>query len=246
MSRPTQRGAPLAEAFDRAARHYDLLVSLSPGYHRQLRGSARRLVQALPGPDRAEDLVLDLGCGTGASTRALLEELGRARYAATGVCGVDASAGMIAQGQRKTWPERVSFRCADAVADLRQRADDSVGGVFAAYLVRNVPDRDELLRELARVLRPGAPLVIHEYSVAGSRRARLIWQAVCRGVIIPTAFVTDRDVQIYHYLRDSVQQFDSVPALTARLTRAGFGQVQHSTVVGWEHGIVHTLVAVAP
>ena len=115
-----------------------------------------------------------------------------------------------------------------------------------SYTHLDVYKRQELLRELARVLRPGAPLVIHEYSVAGSRRASLTWQAVCRAVIIPTAFVTDRDVRIYHYLRDSVQHFDSVPALTARLTRAGFGQVQHSTFVGWEHGIVHTLVAVAP
>ncbi|MYV68851.1 ubiquinone biosynthesis methyltransferase UbiE, partial [Streptomyces sp. SID2131] len=61
--------ADLAHAFDRASRTYDRMTSASPGYHRHLLRSARRL--ALPDGGRGWS-VLDLGCGTGASTRALL------------------------------------------------------------------------------------------------------------------------------------------------------------------------------
>lgn len=261
MTSVSQSGPQLADAFDRAARHYDLLVALSPGYHRQLRGSARRLVAALPPGSppggRADldvadvpaaaavaDVVLDLGCGTGASTRALADALAAAGRVGSAVVGVDASAGMIEQAKAKSWPGTVSFHCTDAQEDLRQRADESVSGAFAAYLLRNVPDRDGLLAELARVLRPGAPAVIHEYSVAGSARARVVWEAVCRGVIIPSAYLTDRDVSLYRYLRESVVDFDSIPRLVDRLEQAGLREVRTSTFPGWEHGIVHTVVAV--
>ena len=239
-------GEALADAFDRAARHYDLLVALSPGYHAQLRGSARRLVAALPpargdGTEGEGEVVLDLGCGTGASTRAVVDALAAARRLDVAVAGVDASAGMIAQAEEKPWPDAVTFTCSDAVADLRGRETGSVSGVFAAYLIRNVPDRDALLAEVARVLCPGAPLVIHEYSVAGSARARLVWETVCRAVIIPTAFLTDRDVRLYHYLRQSVVDFDSIDTLRGRLGRAGFTDVHSSSFLGWQHGIVHTV-----
>ena len=41
-------GGTVPSAFDRVARSYDLMVALSPGYHAQLRSSARALVEAPP------------------------------------------------------------------------------------------------------------------------------------------------------------------------------------------------------
>ncbi len=64
------RDHDLARAFDHASHTYDRLTSLNPGYRTGLRRSARRLRL----PDEGAGLhLLDLGCGTGASTRALLE-----------------------------------------------------------------------------------------------------------------------------------------------------------------------------
>ncbi len=231
-------GAALARAFDSAASHYDRLVGLSPGYHRQLSGSARAFVARLPGDARQ---VLDLGCGTGASTAALVSALGAAGRADVEVCGVDASAGMIAQAQAKSWPGTVRFSCADAVADLAARPEASVGGIFAAYLVRNLEDPDAFLAQVARVLIPGGALLVHDYSVAGNRRATLVWQLVCRAAIIPSAYLADRDVSLYRYLYRSVLDFDSIPRLRQRLVAAGLRDVEHATVWGWEHGIVHRI-----
>ena len=77
-------GADLAAAFDEAAPRYDLMVRLNPGYHRHLRAAARALLP-LP-PDRRG--LVDLGCGSGASTRALLDVL--AGPEGPGVTGVTA------------------------------------------------------------------------------------------------------------------------------------------------------------
>ncbi|MFE0739127.1 ubiquinone biosynthesis methyltransferase UbiE, partial [Streptomyces sp. NPDC058855] len=68
--------ADLAGAFDHAAPTYDRMTSASPGYHRHLLRSARRL--GLP-REGAGQTVLDLGCGTGASTAALLRAAHRPR-----------------------------------------------------------------------------------------------------------------------------------------------------------------------
>ena len=67
-------------------------------------------------------------------------------------------------------------------------------------------------REVARVLRPGGALVIHDYSVAGNTRARALWAAVCHGIIIPLAVVKRSDVPLHRYLYTSVRDFDSVAA----------------------------------
>lgn len=88
------RDRELASAFDHAAAAYDRLVAVNPGYHSQLRRSARRL--AARTPRSAAPRVLDLGCGTGASTAALARALPGARITAA-----DASAGMLERARAR-------------------------------------------------------------------------------------------------------------------------------------------------
>lgn len=172
----------LADAFDRAAPSYDAMVALSPGYHAQLRSAADALVARLPRPEPGTDslVVLDLGCGSGASTRAVLDAWDARGGRGDGITvqGVDASEGMVAQARAKDWPRSVELVVSDAVAHLETLEDASIDGVLAAYLLRNVPDRERLVKEVARVLRPGGAMVVHDYSVAGSTRARATWAAV--------------------------------------------------------------------
>ena len=246
----------LADAFDRAAPTYDAMVALSPGYHDQLRTAAEALVERLPAPgasavDGAGDRplqVLDLGCGSGASTRALLDAWA-ARGGSAGelsVTGVDASEGMAEQARAKTWPPTVTLVVSDAVTHLESLPSGSVDGVLAAYLLRNVPDRARLVREVARVLRPGAAFVLHDYSVAGNPRAKVLWAGVCHGIIIPLAVVKRSDVPLHRYLYTSVRDFDSVQRICERLLSAGLVGVKHRSYPGWQHGLVHTVVGSAP
>ena len=66
-----------AAAFDRGAAKYDRMIGLNPGYHRELRRAAAALVERTrtrPPQGRQEGSLsfIDLACGSGASTRALL------------------------------------------------------------------------------------------------------------------------------------------------------------------------------
>lgn len=245
MSRPTlETKAAVPGAFDAAARGYDLLVGANPGYHGHLRLSALRMGL----PNRGEGLrLLDIGCGTGASTAALLSVAPLAR-----IVGVDGSAGMIAKARSKDWPRSVSFvhatldeLAASMALDEAGRAD-SFDGILAAYLVRNLPDADAGLATLRSLLKPGAPIAVHDYSVADSRRARLVWTGVCWTVIIPAGALVTRDSGLYRYLWDSVRRFDGAREFERRMGRAGFTDLRTHTVPGWQSRIVHTFLGRRP
>jgi ubiquinone/menaquinone biosynthesis C-methylase UbiE len=117
--------------------------------------------------------VLDAGCGTGNYARALLPHVAR-------IEALDRSAGMLEVARRKL---------ADAVADGRVRlheasihalplADRSVDGVMINQVLHHLADDPEagwpahrrVLRECARVLRPGGILVINTCSHAQTDR----------------------------------------------------------------------------
>ncbi|MBV8540689.1 MAG: class I SAM-dependent methyltransferase [Pseudonocardiales bacterium] len=224
--------------FDAAAASYDRLVGASPGYHRNLSRSAHRM--RLPGEGAGLHL-LDLGCGTGASTSALLAAAPQAR-----VTAVDASAGMLAKARQADWPARVSFVHARAEELAAAGVRGPFDGIFAAYLVRNLPDPDPVLAGLREALAPGAPLAVHDYALDGRRRSRAIWTAVCWSVIIPAGKVVTGRAGLYRYLWRSALRFDTVDALAARLRGHGLVDVRTATMPGWERGIVHTVVARRP
>ncbi|MBB6420552.1 class I SAM-dependent methyltransferase [Streptomyces sp. AK010] len=229
------RDRDLAHAFDHASRTYDRLTGLSPGYGADLLRSARRL--RLPGGGAGLHL-LDLGCGTGASTRALLRAAPRARITA-----VDASAGMLRRALAKPWPDSVRFLHLSA-EELDAAGEGPFDAVFAAYLFRNVSDPDGVLGTVRTLLRSGGRLAVHEYSLGGSPAHRALWTAVCRGVIIPAGTLTG-DRALYRHLWHSVLAFDTAAEFTGRLTRAGFTNARALPLAGWHTGITHTFAATA-
>jgi ubiquinone/menaquinone biosynthesis C-methylase UbiE len=225
-------------AFDAGAPAYDKLVDTNPGYHAHLRLSAQRMRI----PDGGAGLrLLDAGCGTGASTAALL-----AAAPAAEIVAVDASDGMLAQARAKPWPSSVSFMHS-RIEDI---ADAGISGPFdgilAAYLIRNVDDKDGQLRRFRELLRPGGTLAVHEYSVRDSKLATVVWNAVCAGIIIPSGRLRSGDASLYTYLRRSVNRFDGAQAFRNRLQNSGFDAVHSETMPGWQRNIVHTFLAQAP
>lgn len=229
--------ARVTGGFNRAARRYDLMVGLNPGYHTHLREAAREVVEhAGDGP------LLDLGCGSGASTRALVEAGARQ------VHGIDASEGMLEMARAKSWPAGIEFHQAMAQDVAALRADQPpAGGVLAAYLFRNVPadERDDALAGVRDAITPGGWLVAQDYSVH-SPAATAVWAAVCWGVVIPMSAILLGDTSLYRYLWRSGMDFDSPGRFMERLHRAGFTDIAVRTTRDWQRGILHTFIARTP
>lgn len=225
----------VAEQFDTVAHRYDLLQRLNPGYRKHLRLSAHRLAA------KEDGRILDLCCGTGLSTEALVQA-----YPSAQLTALDASEGMLVQARRKPALQRVRFILGDAMDPKAAGADGPFDAILTAYGIRNVGDPDLCLSRMIALLAPGGRVAFHEYSVAGSRYHRLVWGAVASAVIAPLGRAFTGSSQLFTYLRRSVDEFDSVAGFEARLRGAGFVDVRTLTMDGWQRGIVHTFVAQRP
>jgi trans-aconitate 2-methyltransferase len=95
--------------------------------------------------------VLDVGCGTGRVTEALLELVPRGR-----VLAIDASVDMV-ELARERLGDRAEVWCQDA---LELDLDEPVDVIVSTATLHWVGDHDRLWRQLARALGPGGVLEI--------------------------------------------------------------------------------------
>src|SRR3954449_10012630 len=100
-----------------------------------------------------DETVLDLGCGTGRVTEQLLERLGPAGH----VIGVDGSARMVAEAERRLGGDpRASFVQQDLLAlAIEPPADAAVSSATFHW----IKDHDTLFARVRAALREGAPFV---------------------------------------------------------------------------------------
>ena len=115
---------------------------------------------ALPGEAR----VLEIGCGTGATTKLIMRHVGPAQ-----LVGIDPSPMFIDMARATFEGEpRVSFTVGDAGAT--GQADASFDLVIAHTVYSHLVDPEEALAEARRVLRPGGQLVIFDGDFATPHR----------------------------------------------------------------------------
>lgn len=114
---------------------------------------------------------LDVGCGTGALTEAILAA---ARPAL--VCGVDPSADYVEHARAKVRDHRASFAVGDAMA---LHFPDAAFFVAAAALVLNfVPDAGLAVAEMRRVVEPDGTVAAYVWDYAeGMTMMRIFWDA---------------------------------------------------------------------
>lgn len=206
------------DLFDRLARRYDRgnrVMSLG----QDLRWK-RRAADAL-GAIPAGGLVLDVGAGTGDLARLVAKARRGAR-----VVAADLSAPMLLAGGLPEGGAQPAV--ADAVvADATNLPfpDASLDGAVSAFLLRNLPDLPAFLREQARVLRPGARLVVLEIAYPpGWRRAP--FAAWFHGIGPLAAGAATGQWAAYRYLSRSLRTFPTPEALGTMARSAGLEPVR--------------------
>ena len=104
--------------------------------------------------------VLEVGCGTGATVRALAR---RADFLGKAV-GVDQSAPFIDAARRFARDENLGDRVDFLVGDAHDLdfPDATFDAVFAHTLISHVTDPETVLREMARVVRPGGLVAVFD------------------------------------------------------------------------------------
>jgi ubiquinone/menaquinone biosynthesis C-methylase UbiE len=115
---------------------------------------AQRLVLSIP-PGRYDD-VLDVGCGTGWATQAVID-----RFRPSRVTGVDPAAGMLEQfGAKLGAIEGVEITLAQADVENMPVAEGAFDLVICSMAYHWFPRKWEAARVMARALRPGGVVAI--------------------------------------------------------------------------------------
>jgi SAM-dependent methyltransferase len=121
---------------------------------------------------RANALWVDVGCGTGALARRVLEDTQPA-----GVLGIDPSSSFVAFAAVQTFAERAAFLVGDGAAlPVRDaKADTAVSGLVLNF----VPDPARMVEEMARIVRPGGIVALYVWDYAGEMQMmRIFWDTV--------------------------------------------------------------------
>jgi len=226
--------AAVPKEFNRIASRYDFATAMSQGYQADLNYSAGLLNL------KGNEQVLDLCCGTGKSTKAVLQ------YITTGkIIGIDNSEGMLEQANKKFRNEilnnRLEFQLQDAMhLDFEPGSFDAI---FMAYGLRNMPDYNKSVEQLYKMLKPGGKLVIHDYSIAHKWYAKTMWWILGWFFIVPFCTVVSGSSKIFTYLIKSVMGFLRPNQVTSLLTETGFKTVKAYPHKGWRGPILHAFYA---
>lgn len=199
--------------FDRIARRYDLLNRvLSLGLDQRWRRLTMRALDLRPG-----QRVLDLATGTGDLAIAILRGCPGVE-----VVGLDPSAAMLARAREK---QGARGALALGVAEDLPFADGAFDALTIAFGLRNVPDRERALREMARVIRPGGVVAILELGEPRGRvLGRLAWIHV--HVVVPRVGALLSGAREYRYLERSIAAFPPPDQVLAMMRRSGLDEVE--------------------
>jgi len=117
---------------------------------------------------------LDVGCGTGALTSAVLELANPAS-----ITGIDSSDAFIDIARERIDDERAVFETADAQA--LSLTDQSVDIAVSALCLNHIPQPAQAVREMARVVRAAGSIAAYVWDYAGEMwMSRLLWEAAAR------------------------------------------------------------------
>jgi ubiquinone/menaquinone biosynthesis C-methylase UbiE len=182
---------------------YDPLVKLLGG------DIARRALfeQALIQPGQR---VLDIGCGTGTLV-VLIKRL----QPHVDVVGLDPDPKALARGKRKAERASVSVQFDQGFSDALPYADASVDRVLSSFMFHHLQreEKDGMLREVRRVLRPGGVFTLLDFGGPESGE---------------TGFLA-RVIHSSHHLRDN-----SEDRILALMSQAGFAdpkKVRQGTIL---------------
>lgn len=204
--------------FDNIAPRYDLLNRiLSFGVDIYWRKQAiKKLKKYRP------QYILDVACGTGDFSFAALEA------GPEHITGLDIAEEMLQIGKRKAAERNVTDKISFVKGDSEalQFADASFEAVTVAFGVRNFEDLDKGLKEINRVLKPGYPIVVLEFSRPQHFPVKQLYRFYFKTICPLIGRLISRDSRAYSYLYESVSVFPEGQDFLQHLQNAGFKNSQ--------------------
>jgi demethylmenaquinone methyltransferase/2-methoxy-6-polyprenyl-1,4-benzoquinol methylase len=210
----------VGEVFSSVARNYDIMNDvMSFGIHRIWKKITINHAKLRKG-----ESVLDLASGTGDLARAYLEAVGsQGRVVMT-----DINPDMLAEGRKRCLQLGVAHKLEFAIVNAEQIPfeDNSFDCVSISFGLRNVTDKDQALREMHRILKPGGRALILEFSQT-NELVKPFYDFYSFNILPKMGKLIANDEESYQYLAESIRMHPDQKTLKSMMDNAGFGQTSY-------------------
>jgi demethylmenaquinone methyltransferase/2-methoxy-6-polyprenyl-1,4-benzoquinol methylase len=220
--------------FQSVAKNYDLMNDLmSMGVHHFWKRFTVELSQV-----RAGNNVLDLAGGSGDLTRLLSKKVGPSGT----VILADINAAMLAVGRDKLLDQGLyrNIHFVQANAQTLPFASNHFHCITMGFGLRNVTDKEEALRSMFRVCKPGGKLMVLEFSTPALPGLKPIYDWYSFNILPQLGKLFANDAGSYQYLAESIRMHPAQEELKTMIERAGFEDCHYHNLSG---GIVALHIA---
>ena len=220
----SQKAGRVRGVFDSVASKYDVMNDLmSMGLHRAWKAYTVAVANLREGQS-----VLDIAGGTGDLARAFAKKVGPRGT----VVHTDINEAMLRQGRDRLLDEGLVLPTAICDGEMLPFATGTFDLVSVAFGLRNMTHKDKALAEMNRVLKPGARLLVLEFSKVAPPLAKAYdWYSF---KILPRIGEwVARDGDSYRYLAESIRMHPGQAELKTMMKTAGFAHVDvHNLAAG--------------
>ena len=221
-----EKATMVAEVFHSVAAKYDIMNDLmSMGIHRVW----KRFTIDCSGVRRGQR-VLDLGGGTGDSTAKFSRMVGDSGQ----VILADINNSMLKVGRSKLRDSGIvgNVGYVQANAEELPFPDNYFDCITISFCLRNVTDKEQALRSMFRVLKPGGRLLVLEFSKPVLEPLSKIYDAYSFHLLPKIGEIIAHDSESYRYLAESIRMHPDQETLKGMMDDAGFDQTTYYNLTG--------------
>ena len=216
----------VAGVFHSVASKYDVMNDLmSFGIHRVW----KRYTIEMSGVRQGHH-VLDLAGGTGD----LAAKFSRIVGQQGSVTVADINDSMLKVGRERLIDKGIAgnLQYVQANAECLPFPDNHFDAITIAFGLRNVTDKDAALRSMYRVLKPGAPLLVLEFSKPESELLSKVYDTYSFKLLPFMGKVIADDAESYRYLAESIRMHPDQETLKGMMVEAGFEKAEYFNLTG--------------
>jgi len=220
----SEKSSRVRSVFDSVASNYDLMNDLmSAGMHRLWKKYTVTVADLGLGMK-----VLDIAGGTGDLALAFAKEVGSHGT----VVHTDINFAMLSTGRDRLIDAGVFLPTLVCDAESLPFADNCFDRVSVAFGLRNMTKKDQALKEMCRVLKPGGKLLVLEFSKV-AKPLEKIYDWYSFNVLPKLGALVAKDESSYRYLAESIRMHPDQESLRSLMKSCGFGHVDvHNLTAG--------------
>mgnify|MGYP001130320848 FL=1 len=221
----TEKTEKVTEVFDSVAGKYDLMNDLmSLGIHRFWKKFTLMHTGLTEGM-----IALDVAGGTGDLAEALAKQVGKSGS----VILTDINASMLSEGRNKLL-DKGSFNNITLIQSNAEELpfeDNTFDCITIAFGLRNVTNKEEALKSMLNVLKPGGKLLVLEFSKPNELLTPL-YDFYSFNVLPKLGEWVANDSDSYKYLAESIRMHPDQDKLLTMINTTGFASSEYFNLTG--------------